>query len=175
MTKHDMTDLPQTEYIHDPDTGVLCHIIRRAVHEQYSRDDIVPANEVLQVGWVKCDAGQTFEPHWHKAISKDVRGYDKGECVVVVSGSVVAFYYGQKVYPHVPKFIKSAQLYPGDISVTLHGGHTYKVTEDATVLVEVKNGPYEGREYDKTVFEDDTEGRLSGVRDAETSRGEEVL
>ena len=39
-------------------------------------------------------------------------------------------------------------LETGDVSITLYGGHTYTILEDALVY-EFKTGPYTGQENDK--------------------------
>jgi hypothetical protein len=41
-------------------------------------------------------------------------------------------------------------LEPGDISVTLEGGHNYLIMADDTLVYEYKTGPYKGQEKDKT-------------------------
>jgi hypothetical protein len=40
-------------------------------------------------------------------------------------------------------------LEPGDISLTLHGGHNYVALEEDTLVYEFKTGPYLGQEKDK--------------------------
>ena len=41
----------------------------------------------------------------------------------------------------------------GDCSVTLGGGHTYKILEDDTLVYEYKTGPYKGQQNDKEFIE----------------------
>ena len=45
--------------------------------------------------------------------------------------------------------IEKPILKPGDCSVTLGGGHTYKILEHGTLVYEYKTGPYKGQELDK--------------------------
>jgi hypothetical protein len=40
-------------------------------------------------------------------------------------------------------------LNQGDVTLTLYGGHGYKILEDGTLVYEFKSGPYEGIEIDK--------------------------
>ena len=46
------------------------------------------------------------------------------------------------------KLICSAQLRPGDTIILMRGYHSLKFDEDS-VIIEVKQGPYLGKEYDK--------------------------
>ena len=40
-------------------------------------------------------------------------------------------------------------LHEGDVTLTLFGGHGYRILEDDTLVYEFKSGPYEGPSVDK--------------------------
>jgi hypothetical protein len=40
-------------------------------------------------------------------------------------------------------------LEQGDITLTLYGGHGYRILEENTLVYEFKSGPYQGIEVDK--------------------------
>ena len=54
-----------------------------------------------------------------------------------------------KFYDIDDKLIAEPILEPGDASFTLHGGHTYEILEEDTIVYEYKTGPYEGQTLDK--------------------------
>jgi hypothetical protein len=45
--------------------------------------------------------------------------------------------------------IGSFELKKGQVSITLHGGHSYRTLNAAAKVYEFKTGPYEGQEIDK--------------------------
>ena len=105
--------------------------------------DIINEKEFLQLSALKMKEGQTFRPHEH--IWK--KGEDKviaQESWVVIRGSVECIFYDLD-----DTILEKPILYPGDCSVTLGGGHTYRILEDDTLVYEYKTGPYKGLENDK--------------------------
>jgi len=108
------------------------------------RIDIVPSNNFIQCSLLKMDNKKTFPPHKH--IKKD-RHYSEQiaqESWVVIRGSVKC-----KFYDLDDSLIAEPILQAGDASFTLHGGHTYEILEDNTIVYEYKTGPYEGQKLDK--------------------------
>ena len=45
-------------------------------------------------------------------------------------------------------------LGPGDVSITLYGGHNYEILEENTRVLEYKTGPYYGQTEDKVFLDD---------------------
>ena len=66
------------------------------------------------------------------------------ESWVVIKGSVKAI-----LYDLDDTIIAEELLEPGDISITLRGGHNYYCMTDDTLVYEYKTGPYYGQEKDK--------------------------
>ena len=46
-------------------------------------------------------------------------------------------------------FVEKLIAKEGDTLILLRGGHGYKVLEDGTQVLEIKNGPYVGAEKDR--------------------------
>ena len=122
----------------------LLHVINR-LSDIKGRDDIIPENNFIQCATLKMPKNKTFPPHKH--ITKD-RHYPEQiaqESWVVIKGKVRC-----KFYDIADTLIAEPILEPGDASFTLHGGHTYEILEEDTIVYEYKTGPYEGQALDKT-------------------------
>ena len=142
----------RSEYIVSPTTGRVLHIINRAPQdEEYERDDIVSQVETLQVARVGVSSSRTFANHAHLGADR-LRHYPAQECLVVMRGMVTAQYYDEETNGHYGgknvRLLRVAALSEGDVSITLRGGHGYTFEQD-THVIEIKNGPYYGREADK--------------------------
>jgi len=120
----------------------LLHIVLRKEDVLEERMNIVDDDQFLQLAAMKLNKGKTFAPHRHVYCDKITKIAQ--ESWVVVSGKVKALLYdldGKKIAEPV--------LNSGDVSITLHGGHTYEILEDDTLVYEYKTGPYLGPEKDK--------------------------
>ena len=110
------------------------------------RSDIVEPDQFIQLSALKLKKNQTFKPHFHlwKEGEKKVIAQ---ESWVVISGSVKC-----KFYDLDGKFLEESILKKGDCSITLEGGHNYKILEDKTFIYEFKTGPYKGQKLDKEII-----------------------
>ena len=88
---------------------------------------------------------KTFPPHKHITKDRHHPAQIAQESWVVIKGKVKCM-----LYDIDDTLIAEPILEPGDASFTLHGGHTYKILEEDTIVYEYKTGPYEGQELDKT-------------------------
>lgn len=66
------------------------------------------------------------------------------ETIVIVSGRLLV-----ELYDNNDKIFYSEELGVGDIGIMLSNAHGYKILENNTKVVEVKNGPYPGAELDR--------------------------
>lgn len=123
--------------------GKLLHIIIRKEDIGEQRQDVIPADNFLQIGVFILNKSQTFKAHKHI--------WKKGEDVVIaqeawicIEGSFKAFYYDED-----GKFINQNILNQGDVSATVFGGHNYEGIAAKSLIIEVKTGPYSGQVNDK--------------------------
>ena len=123
--------------------GKLLHIINR-LDEINGRQEVVPEDNFIQCATLKMGKGKTFPPHKH--ITKDRHYLEQiaQESWVVIRGSVKCI-----LYDLDDTIIATPIIKAGDASFTLHGGHTYEILEDDTIVYEYKTGPYEGQVLDK--------------------------
>lgn len=125
-------------------TNETIHIVHRPNDVLEQRTNIIPSDNFLQLAVLSMEKGTTFRAHEH--IWKDIN-YTQAiaqESWVVVRGSVKCSFYdigGELLEEHI--------LGPGDLSITLKGGHNYLILEDNTLVYEYKTGPYEGQALDK--------------------------
>ena len=108
------------------------------------RTDIIGSDNFLQCSALKLNNGTTFKPHKHVYHTTTKDNVIAQESWVVISGEVLFMYYDID-----NTFGGSYILQPGDISVTLFGGHNYEILDDNTLIYEYKTGPYLGQELDK--------------------------
>lgn len=122
--------------------GLLLHMIYRK-QDFIGRTEVIDPENFLQLATLELKKDQTFKPHQH--IWKDGPKRVKAQESWVVIQGVVEF----MMYDLDGTFIVSDFLYPGDASITLHGGHTYKARTKDVLVYEFKTGPYTGQENDK--------------------------
>ena len=126
--------------------NVLLHVIHRLVdviNRTTQRKDLIHSNEFIQCSSLKMNQGTTFKPHKHiwKPGAQQVIAQ---ESWIVITGAVKCYFYDLD-----NTLLRTINLYNGDASFTLQGGHNYEIIEDNTIVYEYKTGPYEGQQLDK--------------------------
>lgn len=120
----------------------LLHLIHR-ISDFTNRSELIDANEFLQISSLELTKDQSFLAHKHIWKQLGSALSIAQESWVVIKGTVEVTFYDID-----DSKIASYDLSPGDISVTLYGGHSYRVIEDSLVY-EFKTGPYFGQAKDK--------------------------
>ena len=130
------------------DVDKLCHIIIKKDEINQKRKDIIPEENFLQLSTLNLQDGTTFKPHRHiwKEGEKKVIAQ---ESWVDIAGYVEVTYYDESVSTPIGNY----RIGPGDCSITLLGGHTYKAIGEVKVY-EFKTGPYKGQKLDKRFIDD---------------------
>ncbi|MCK4358322.1 MAG: hypothetical protein KAW92_06205 [Candidatus Cloacimonetes bacterium] len=99
-------------------------------------------NDFLQVGTWNYPAGKELLAHNHNIVERNVNRTQ--EVLFIRKGRILA-----EIYNEDDKKIDSFEAQEGDIVILLNGGHGYKILEDNTQVLEIKNGPYLGPEKDR--------------------------
>ena len=120
----------------------LLHIILKKEDVKTQRLNVIEGDQYLQLAAMKLPKDKTFIPHKHVYCEK--LSTIAQESWVVIEGKVQAI-----LYDLDDTIIETPILNAGDVSVTLYGGHTYKILEEDTLVYEYKTGPYLGVEKDK--------------------------
>lgn len=111
------------------------------------REELIGAENFLQLSVLSLKLGDAFPAHAHLDREFSTSNLKAQESWVILSGSVQVNYYDID-----DTLIKSKVLDSGSVSVTLHGGHSYKSLSKETLVLEFKSGPYEGRDFDKRLI-----------------------
>lgn len=124
--------------------GKLLHCINRLSDIVNIRENLISDDNFIQCATMKLPKDKTFKPHKHFQRERTEPAYIPQESWVVIRGSVKCTFYDLDDTVLVEPVLEA-----GDASFTLHGGHTYTILEDDTIIYEYKTGPYDGLENDK--------------------------
>jgi hypothetical protein len=98
-----------------------------------------------QLGLIVYGKNGTIKPHRHKPLERSI--HITQEVLVIRQGRVIVdFYTDDKT------FITHRELGTGDILFLCSGAHGFRFLED-TQMIEIKQGPYSGKENDKEEFD----------------------
>jgi hypothetical protein len=103
----------------------------------FSKDE-----EFIQLGTWKYNKGKDLLAHIHNVVNRKINRTQ--EVVFVVNGSIEA-----KIFSLDGILRETLVVGKADCLVLLNCGHGYKILEDDTQVLEVKNGPYFGAEIDR--------------------------
>jgi hypothetical protein len=106
----------------------------------YSEDQ-----EFLQVGTWRYDMGHELRAHIHNVVPREVNRTH--EVVIVVQGTL-----GARIYDEECELVETVTVRQGEMLILMNGGHDYAILENDTRILEIKNGPFLGRDVDKTLF-----------------------
>lgn len=115
-------------------------ILRRELNCQGARFFTPPENP-MQLGILQHERGTEVKPHVHVESPRTIERVQ--EVLHIEYGVVEAIFYSDKGVR-----LGSKTLGAGDTILLLDGGHGFRMLED-TRMLEVKQGPYRGREEDK--------------------------
>lgn len=125
----------------------LLHIIAGVddIADKYT--EVTSPEQFIQVLGIQGNEGDKFRPHKH--LTKKADYWMKvQECWIIMQGSIEV-----RLYDVDNSFLCNYIMKAGEFCVTLDGGHTFDCLCDATKVLEVKTGPYEGQSKDKEFIE----------------------
>lgn len=130
------------EYITTKD-NILTSIIIRAEYQPPETTFITSPDLAQQVGFVVYPPGGVIKRHLHKNV--DRQNISSSEALFVRQGRLEI-----DIYDTRRSLLATRELRAGDFVLMVSGGHGFRILE-ATVLLEVKLGPYGGAQ-DKELF-----------------------
>ena len=104
----------------------------------FSKDE-----DFIQVGvWGNYEKDKDLKAHIHNVVERTSnRTY---ETLYIMNGSIEV-----TIYTLSEEVVDKFDVKQGEILVLLECGHGYRIKEDGTYVLEVKNGPYFGAEIDR--------------------------
>lgn len=130
------------EYIKTQD-NILTSIIIHRDYRPAGTTFLTDPDLAQQVGFVVYPAGGVIKRHIHKNV--DRQNISSSEALIVREGRLEIDIYDQN-----KTLLATRELQAGDFVLMVSGGHGFRVLE-ATVLLEIKLGPYAGAS-DKELF-----------------------
>lgn len=99
-------------------------------------------NSPLQWGVGLFKKDQSLLPHFHRVRTR-VRAHKTLEFIYVVKGTIWVDFYRNK------ELFCSENLVTGEYVYFIDGTHGIRIVEDNTYLIEVKNGPFSGKDKER--------------------------
>ena len=127
------------------DDGKIIAIVVKRDFEEDGVNFVSKRDFPLQLGISRYMKGEKIKAHFH--IEKEIRINKIQEVVHIKSGRAMVNLYGLD-----GKKFKSVELSDGDTIFFVDGGHGFEMLED-TKIIEVKQGPYFGKDKDKRMIE----------------------
>ena len=103
-----------------------------------------PADFSQQFGFLVHPKGHIIPAHFHKKIQREI--FLTQEVLLIKKGEIQV-----NLYSKEREFLTSRLLQAGDIIFLCSGGHAFTMLQDSEI-VEIKQGPYSGRDSDKENF-----------------------
>lgn len=125
--------------------GKLMAIILRAEYTTEKTKFFSPSDFPQQVGYIVYKKGGVIKAHSHRELHRKVTLTQ--EILFIKQGKAQI-----NLYTVDKEYLTSRELNAGDTIFLCSGGHGFKILED-TEMIEVKQGPYSGRDDDKELFE----------------------
>ena len=123
---------------------ILALIVRSDIELSDNTEFFSPIDYPFQLGIHIRSAGEEFEPHIHRPVERIIKTTQ--EFLYIQKGKIRAIFYDE----HQNAVAKTI-LNEGDAILLVEGGHGFKILEDSQIL-ELKQGPYRGKEEDKIKF-----------------------
>jgi hypothetical protein len=132
------------EEVHSADGKLIAIIIKN----DFNKDGInfiSKSDFPLQLGINSYPRGSKIKPHVH--IDKETVIKNLQEVIYIKKGRVLV-----DLYDFNKILFKTCELSTGDLIFFVSGGHGFDILKD-TAIIEIKQGPYFGKEQDKVMIE----------------------
>jgi hypothetical protein len=128
------------EFFRDGDQ-LLAILVRATAASTEKYNFLTDSEAPFQLGMNFYRAGDTIPAHFH--LTRDIQLNQIQEVIVIGHGKTRLALYGRS-----KQKLAETVLAQGDIVLLASGGHGFEILED-TKIVEVKQGPYDGKVKDK--------------------------
>jgi hypothetical protein len=118
----------------------ILHIVSKKYLKEKKRIDLIDAKFPLQVARINLK-NNTIRPHSNKFKINKKKKFDQNECWIVLKGVLSV-----SLFDIDKSKIKNLILKKGSILITVGGGHSINKSSRNTEIVEIKLGPYNGKD-----------------------------
>jgi hypothetical protein len=118
----------------------LLHIVSKKYLKEKKRIDLIDATFPLQVARVNLKKNR-IRPHSNKFKINKKKKFAQNECWIVLKGVLYV-----SLFDIDKSKIKNLILKRGSILITVGGGHSINKSSKSTEIVEIKLGPYNGKD-----------------------------
>ena len=132
------------EKIRSNNGSTIAIVVRKNFKKEgmnFLSEDIFP----LQLGVNSYKKGYKIDGHFHQ--KREVMVDNVQEVIYFKSGKALV-----KLFDLNKKLVESISLSAGDLIFFVDGGHGFEMSEDTT-FIEIKQGPYFGKDKDKDLIE----------------------
>lgn len=105
------------------------------------RVNLTDESHILQASFINLSRAERVTPHSHLKFERKIFGTE--EIWFILRGKAIAFFYDID-----NTLILSVKISKGQILLLFDGGHALQVKSRNFSMIEIKNGPYFGKEYD---------------------------
>lgn len=121
----------------------VLHLIKNVFDINGYREDLTSHEKYIQASIIKITPGYKTTGHIHQPKSSIQTNSITQEVWVVMSGEVRI-----KLFDTDKTLLNDSILTAGHIVITFYGGHLIEATTENAVILEIKNGPYTGKDYE---------------------------
>jgi hypothetical protein len=121
---------------------LLAILVRAKATSDEKYNFLTAQSEPLQLGVNFYKAGDSIKSHTH--LPRDIHLTRVQEALLIGAGSLRLSLYDDQERP-----AGETVLSAGDVILLLSGGHGFEILEE-TKIIEIKQGPYDGKKQDKT-------------------------
>jgi hypothetical protein len=123
---------------------LLAIVVRASASSDDKYNFLTDQSQPLQLGVNFYQAGETIRSHTH--LPRDIHVTRVQEMLVIGAGRTRL-----TLFDDARRHAGETVLETGDIVLLASGGHGFEILED-TKIVEVKQGPYDGKQQDKVAL-----------------------
>ncbi|QDL56079.1 hypothetical protein [Rhodoferax aquaticus] len=137
----------------------VLHVIADVNQVDEVRQDLTSPDQLLQASIIRLVNGKQVGPHAHELRTTHMTiPVRTQECWFVFRGCIEV-----QLFDEDQGFMGKYELHAGQLLITFAGGHALNCVKADTVLLEFKNGPYLGRDYQTFSFEQSVSCKSSSV------------
>lgn len=125
------------------DPKKVLHVVMNSLDAGTTRTDLSHPDQYLQSSVIPLQNGKKIAPHIHQPRQNLPGPLLTQESWVVMRGKIrVCLFDLDKT------LLYEGELLPGYVLITFGGGHFLECIEENSIIIEFKNGPYLGRDFE---------------------------